>query len=61
MLSAALVGVSLIAGAASADDGMGSAPSGVHAQHPFGNEADVRRSVTEFAIPDVTGEVHSAA
>ena len=54
LLSAALVGVSLIAGAASADDGMGSAPSGVHAQHPFGNDADVRRSVTEFAIPDVT-------
>jgi len=54
LLSAGLIGVSLLAAAASADDGMTSDSAAVNAQHQSGGDADVRRSVTEFLIPDVT-------
>jgi protein SCO1/2 len=54
LISAGLLGVALIAGAASADDAMVSNSGGTHAQHPVSNDADVRRSVTQFEIPNVT-------
>jgi protein SCO1/2 len=54
LISAGLLGVMFVAAAASADDGMASDSSGVHAQQLLDNDPDVRRSVTQFEIPAVT-------
>ena len=52
-LSAGLIGVSLLAAVASADDGMASDSADVHVQHQSGGDADVRRSVSQITIPNV--------
>ena len=53
LISAGLLGMALIAGAASADEGMLS-DANAHESHSKSADADVRRSVTQIAIPDVT-------
>jgi protein SCO1 len=54
-LSAGLIGLSLLAAAAWADEPAASDHvAAVHDQHQMSNDADVRRSVTQFVIPDVT-------
>jgi protein SCO1 len=54
-VSAALMGVSLLAAGASADEHAVPGPlADAHQRGQVSGNADVRRSVTEFAIPDVT-------
>jgi len=55
LLSAGLIGVSLLAAGAWADDHTAPDPVAVaHERAQMSNDADVRRSETQFAIPDVT-------
>jgi protein SCO1 len=54
LISAGLLGVALISGAALADDGMVSDSPAAHAQHSLVNDSGVRRSEAQYMIPDVT-------